>query len=517
MAPGAHALRRKTAVRRHLAMVEERERNLRSLPSGALPPNRRPAALRSIRAGEVNRLNQHFKGSYVSLDEDLKGNWGRIVARARELALNESYMRRFLQMADTNVIGRAGLQLQSNAKQQDGEPDDKDQEMLEAAWKRWAKRQFCDIRGKRTFKDIQSTFTRSFLRDGEGLIRIIKGAPNEYRFALQPMDPMLLDQNLSGQAPYGVSKNKIVMGVELDKWTRPVAYWILQPDRTSETIVLGGRHYLRLPADEIIHEFLMIERPDQNRGVPAGVAAVLRLEMLQGAEEAELTASRLSACKMGAYTSDGTTAYTGDGENEDGSLVEEAVPGMFLKLPAGVGLESFDPKHPNGSFVDFTKLMLMGAGASLGVSYPSFANDPTGTSYSTLRHFALEEREYWRALQDFVRDALCERVFGEWLKQALLTSKVNAPPRKFDKFMDVSWYGRGFPWIDPLKEQKSIESAILNTQTKTRTEVLAEAGKDLEEHFQTLAREERLAAKHGIQLNTLPPAKQTDPKEGEDE
>lgn len=517
MGANARALRRKTAVRRRLAMVEERERHSRGLPGGSSNPRRRPAALRSIRAGQVNRLNKHFKGAHTSLDEDLKGSLSRLVGRARELALNESYMRRFLQMADTNVVGRAGLQLQSNAKQKDGEPDDKDQDMLEAAWKRWTKRQFCDIRGKRTFKDIQSGFVRSFLRDGEALIRIIKGAPNESRFALQPLDPMLLDANLSGPAPTHVSKNKIVLGVELDKWTRPVAYWIRQTGRTDETIVLNGRNYLRLPSDEIIHEFLMIERADQNRGVPAGVAAVLRLEMLQGAEEAELTASRLSACKMGAYTTDGSGEYTGGGENEDGSLVEEAVPGMFLRLPKGVGLESFDPKHPNGSFVDFTKLMLMGAGASLGVSYPSFANDPTGTSYSTLRHFALEEREYWRALQDFVRDALCERVFDAWLKQSLLTGKVDAPPRKFDKFADVSWYGRGFPWIDPLKEQKSIESSILNTQTKTRTEVLAEAGKDVEEHFATLAREERLAEKHGITLNTVPPATQTDPKEGEDE
>lgn len=504
-----YALRNRVATRQRLALVEKdhRTRALEALQQRSHRPLRRRAGKRSFAAGGITRQNQHFLGAQISLDAALQDGLVRMVGRSRQLARDESYLRRFLNICDEKVIGPAGIRLQSRAKRDDGTPDESDQESLEGLWKAWCKRDNADLRGKRTFRDLQAGFIRGVMRDGEYLARVIYGAPNAFRFAIQPLDPMLLDVNLSGSVPRSVGEresdeHRITMGVELDRFTRPVAYWIKQRRSTLDTIAYHGRDYVRLPASEVIHEFMMQDEADHNRGVPVGVAALLRLEMLAGFEEAELVASRASASKMGFYKQTGPSAFTGDDEDGSGNPIEEFEPATMQLLPAGLDVEMFNPTHPNANSAGMVKLMLRGAAAALGVNYNSLAGDLEGVNYSSLRSAAKEDEGHWRTLQEFVTTAFCEPVFDLWLRQAFLTGQIAAPARRFEKFRDVAWQAQGFPWVDPLKESQAHKVAVSETHTLTPSQIVEMQGGDWEEHIARLERDLKALGRLGLAIGT---------------
>ena len=64
------------------------------------------------------------------------------------------------------------------------------------------------------------------------------------------------------------------------------------------TIPTLPREHIVVPASEIIHAY-MPTRPEQTRGVPFTASAMPNIKMLNGYMEAEITAARVSASKMG--------------------------------------------------------------------------------------------------------------------------------------------------------------------------------------------------------------------------
>ena len=61
-------------------------------------------------------------------------------------------------------------------------------------------------------------------------------------------------------------------------------------------------------------------------------ASLKRLKMVGGYEEAELTAARVAACKMGFYVSPDGQGFTGNEVDSSGSLIEKASPGTFFPV-----------------------------------------------------------------------------------------------------------------------------------------------------------------------------------------
>ena len=94
------------------------------------------------------------------------------------------------------------------------------------------------------------------------------------------------------------------MGVEIDAVGKPLAYHLFKnhPYEGSTYQTVASEKYQRIPASEIIHAYMQ-ERPEMTRGVPWTATAMDKIHTLNGYRQAELTASRLAACKMGFYTS----------------------------------------------------------------------------------------------------------------------------------------------------------------------------------------------------------------------
>lgn len=457
---------------------------------------RRSRYHRAYAAAAANRLVAGWITSPLSADADLRTSLRALRARSRELEQNNDYARKFLRMVERNVVGPHGIRLQNKAKQPDGSYDKSANDKIEEGFDRWGRRGVCTVDGQLSFVDAQRLFIGSVARDGEAIVRIVRGFDNPFRIALQFIEADHLDEEYNREFPNG---SCVRMGVEFDRWRRPVAYHLFTTHPGDYTYAHAGQQYDRVPAAEIIHGFL-VHRPGQSRGVPWMHSAMTRLNQLGGYEEAELVAARVAACKMGAvFTEDGS--YTGDDEDASGQMLEDAEPGVFRVFPKGTKLETFDPEHPTTAFPFFMKVMLRGIASGLDVAYNSLASDLEGVNYSSIRSGVLEERDAWRVLQNWMAEAFCSRIYEPWLDMALLTQQVALPASKREKFAQPVWQPRGWDWVDPAKDQEANVAAV-GAGLKTRAQILAEHGRDLEEVFAGLAEEQKLAKKYDLQLTT---------------
>jgi len=449
---------------------------------------------RSYTAGApVNRLTNDWNASDLTADEIIYPALIRMRSRSRDLSRNNDYAKRYFNLLKTNVVGHQGIRLQVRSKDAKGTLDTGANALVEAGWKEYGKVGNCTTCGKLSWIDVLNTALESVARDGEILVKkVTSWEGNKFQFAVQLIESDMLDINKNDVLPDGVT---IRMGVQRDKYKRTTAYWI----KTSTGRFAGDSE--PIPANEIIHLY----RPDrvgQSRGVPETAAPATRLKQIDAHEEAHVIASRVGASKMGFFTSTEGGTYTGDDEDENGDIIMEADPGTFEQLPQGVDFKAWDPQFPVSTFAEFEAAVLRGISSGLNVSYISLANDLKGVSYSSIRQGELSDRDYWRVLQTWMIEHLCQPIFEEWLKWALLTQAVKLPYGKIDKFNAAVWRPRGWAWVDPFKESRASENDVKN-QFKSLHDVAAERGYDLEEIFEANKRAKDLAKTFKLSIPTL--------------
>ena len=338
-------------------------------------------------------------------------------------------------------------------------------------------------------------------RDGEVLVRLIPGADNPDRFAIQFLEADLLDEQLNTKMENG---NRVRMGVEIDDFGRSVAYHLLKEHPGDQEFTNAfSRKHTRVAASTLLHIF-QSDRPHQTRGAPPMATAINSLKMLHGYREAELVAARVSAAKMGFITSPDGDGYSGDDLENTHTPVMAAEPGSFEQLPAGMKIDMFDPQHPVTAFSEFHKAVLRGIASSLGVSYAALASDLESVNYSSIRQGALDERDHYRTIQQFLVQHFIEPVFQAWLSAAMTSGNINLPMTKFEKFSDqIIYRPRGFSWVDPQKEINAQVTGIQNGLLSMQ-DVATHYGADIEDVFENIQREKELAAQYGISLAFQP-------------
>jgi lambda family phage portal protein len=468
------------------------------------PGRRRRTNRRGFDAAKIDRLTSDWVTTPRSADAELYGKLSIMRARARDLAHNDDYAKRFLQMVKTNVIGARGIAMACRARYPSGDLDAFANRLIEAAWKQWGKPGVCTLDGRLSWLDAQNLFIETAARDGEALVRFVEPyAGNRFGFALEFIDPDYLDERKNEALRGG---GEIRLGVEYDAAGRVAAYH-LKKDYPGGDLHGGldhARNHRRIPAGEILHAY-RLERARQGRGFPWMAASLRRLKMLAGYEQAELVAARVGAAKMGFFI-ESEEAGQGETLEDEFQPIMEAEPGTFESLPYGTEFQEWSPDHPANAYEPYVLSVLRGAASGLGVSYTSLANDLRSVSYSSIRQGTIEERDHWRALQAWVVEHFCAPVFERWLEASLrAVDLLPLPFSKFEKFNAAIWRPRGWPWVDPLKEVKAQKEAVANG-FKSLQDVAAEGGVDIEDVFEALSQEKELAQSYGLNLASLPQA-----------
>jgi lambda family phage portal protein len=445
---------------------------------------------RQYAAAKVDRLTSSWTTTNTSLDYDLKTALKILRARSRDLVQNNDYARRFVKLCAANVVGPGGIQFQSRVADISGKPDIFANREIERGWKEWTEAV--------NWLQLQHIVCESTVTDGEVLVRFVRGAQagNKYDFALHIMEADHLDHD------YNDAAKNIKLGVEKDSMGRPVAYHcFLQHPGDDIYFNKAMLERVRIPAEEMLHLFYM-ERPSQSRGIPWMSSAMTRLNNIGGYEEAEIVAARVGAAQMGFITKpESGEDYPGEKDADDNILVD-AEPGTFPMLPAGYDMKQFSPSHPSGNFDPFIKATLRGIASGLDVSYAALSGDLTQASYGSQRQGSLYERDHWMVRQTWFINNFCKRVFAEWLKGYLSSTMTKLPIMKFEKFNVPMFQGRRWQWIDPLKDSQA-NILQINNRLKSRTEVVAEQGRDFYELVDQIAKEEEYIKSKGLALEKV--------------
>lgn len=468
---------------------------IRGLFAGAAPVR----AKRSYKAAKINRLNSGWVTEPTTANRVIKQDLRVLRARAREMARNSSHFRKFLAMARTNIVGPKGLQLQGRARLADGSLNGPLNKRIEEAWWNWTHQETCTASMRLDWRAVQRLFVTYLIRDGEALVRHVEDKKNPFGYSVRLIDPSYLDEEYSATLPNG---NRVIMSVEIDDFDRPVAYYLTTPPSDLLFSRKKKRKRTRVPASEIEHAFLVYDDESQVRGVTWFHAAMLDAKNLAGYNDGVITSARTAAMSMGFLERESDETEFEGYEDEEGNELPVEIdisPVTFNELPAGYKLAQFDPKQPTQNHAAFVNTILRDVATGLGVNFFSLTGDLSKVNYSSARVGLGEERDVWRELQDFVGTHLCRPVYHRWLRAATLRKAIELSPEEYLEAQNPMWRGRGWRYIDPQKEVNANVLALENNLISL-TEVLAEQGVDIQDHFETIKRERELAQEYGIEL-----------------
>ena len=119
----------------------------------------------------------------------------------------------------------------------------------------------------------------------------------------------------------------------------------------------------------------------------------------------------------------------------------------------------------------------------LGISQIFLGNDTEDLNYSTARTVILSERMFWEKVQNFMIDHFLDRVYNEWLKQALLNKQIITKTGQVLSAVEIknlknhSFIAQRFPAVDEQKEENANLMAYQNMQ-KPRSQIASEKGFD---------------------------------------
>jgi lambda family phage portal protein len=462
------------------------------------------AAKRNYAGARISKANSGWTTYPQGANWLLRCDLATLRARARDMVKNSPHFRKFILMAKANIVGHKGIQLQCDAKI-GRRPHTVVNSRVEKAFWEWSKRETCTLSGKLNWIQVQQLAVEMLVRDGEVLIEHVE-ADNPFGYAIKIWNPDWLDET-HNEVPAG--GNRIIMGVEVDRNDRPVAYWLTEPPSANVygyNPTSGNRYRRRVPAEDMTHIFLSTEDETQVRGVTWFHAALLQGKSLHEYSGGVVNSARMAAMTGGFFkkSDPDETMFEGE-ENADGSEADLSVDFTelsFHELPDGYEFQQFDPKQPTQNHAEFMNSMLHTLGAAVGVPGFSLAGDMSQVNFSSARVGLNEERDcVWLSLQEFVSDSLCRPVYQRWLKAVWLTGYVEITADNYKQLREPTFRPRGWDYIDPQKDVQAAIDAISNN-LMTYKDFFAKQGKDLEDWLDDKKAEIELFKERGIPYGT---------------
>jgi lambda family phage portal protein len=448
---------------------------------------------------DLKKLNRSFMAAQygnmldlnesLSINADIQNGLETIRRRARSIVMNNGYAKGIVQNYQDNIVGSRGINFTCQAKDPNGALDVRGNQLIEDEFSNWGKYGNCTVEGNLSWAALQSLVLRTVAIDGEALIMIRRGEQfgrHQIQLELIPVDQ--LDANFYSVCENG---NVIFQSVELNAYGKAVAYHIWQHNRNDMQLNANrSNQRIRVPASDIIHLY-EVQSPKMVRGISWFVASLINLHHTDLLQTTELQMARLASLKQCIYKIDKPEDFQIDDDLLDacGMINKTLSPGGVEVLPPGVSMESVDWASPNSSIENFTKVILRGISAGMGVAYNSISGDLESTSYSSARVGMLEDRVRIQTKQRWFIDAFVNRVYEAWLETAFITV-IPFPMEKLPKFQNVKWSPRGFESVDPQKQNTSDALSLL-LGTATRSEICATRGLDYIEVLHGQIQEER--------------------------
>lgn len=455
-------------------------------------------------------INNDFLGDWRSADSWMRFDLLRVRNRSRQLERGNPWCTSFKTSLLNNVCGANGFNYRPNVASSlafgdtnEGVQDEQANAILKFARKDFERKENFTTKKRLDRLDVDRFMAARICFDGEIIMRRRPGFNNDHKFSWQIINPDYLDHNLNRLADNG---NMIKMGVELDKTDKFVAAYHFLHRRPNDFFYNFNNYhpslYYRVPAEDIIHEFIQDIDDEQTRGFPWLFSAMVNLFRMGKYEEAALINATIGASKMGFFKKKTPDGFTGDPQedlDDNGSIVDEVEPGSWWELPWNVEPVPFNPTYPEAEFDNFSKAMLRGIASALGTSYMSLTGDVSDANYSSLRAGETPVQENWMQIQSFLIRHIKEPEYKEWVYRALLSRQVPLPIGKLAKFQQAIFTGRRWSYINPLDDAKANQMAW-ELRTKSISQIIREGpgAQTPEEVFKEIAKDDELLEKLGI-------------------
>lgn len=384
-----------------------------------------------------------------------------------------------------------------------------------------------DFRQARTFAEFQELVRFETLVSGDGIIisRINQTTGLPYW-------DFVNGDHIKTPADYNPRNgNRIVHGVELDRYNRHVAYHIQtwqDEQLKTERIPVKGEKSGRNIAWMI---YGSERRIDDVRGEPLLACILYMLKELDRYRDAESRAAVVNAMlamfvQRGASSPIGSRPTAGltklntlgpvepvNGDVTGQSRVRREFsimnPGtVFDDLAPGETISSFDTKRPNVNYKAFEEAIINGIAWALEIP-PEILKLQFQSNYSASRQANNEFQVYldYQVAQNARR--FCQPIYEEFVIQASLSGIVQLPEfvpslvtpslwQVKSAWLDCVWTGLSRPSVDPLKEVNASQAALDAGLTTYDIECRKTSGLSFRQVMQKRKREEEYMRQIGF-------------------
>lgn len=484
-----------------------------------------------IVAGSNKRSMRGWNPTPNTADTDIIPKLDALRSSSRDLFYNTPLATGALRRELTNAIG-FGLRLQCRVDREllgmSDEAADKWERRTEREFFSWANSPECDAARTLCFNQLTSLsfFSKSLSGDCFVLTPRIKRPGQIYDLRIQ-----IIEADFVSNPNLQFDTVRIAGGVEVDDMGAPVAYHFRRPamDTMVGTNIAALDRWTRIPAygefteRKQVHHLFEKERPGQRRGIPMLAPVVDELKSITRLSKAEIQAAIVnsyftvfvkSVTREGNVLSEGYIPQTGGlGINGDSVLnkgtdardekLYEMGSANVIEMDDDQEIQIADPKRPNQNFEPFFLAIVKQIGSALGIPFEELMLHFT-SSYSASRAALQEAWKHYRSRRIWAATYFCQPIYKEWLIEAIIKGRINAPgffndPVIQDAWLGTAWSGPGQGQLDPLKETKAAVMKIQNNLSNHEDEYVAINGGDWEGAMTRRAREKSVLERLGLQ------------------
>lgn len=442
-------------------------------------------------ASDSGRLQSQWNTQNLSAEMTDRYERDTVRARARDLERNSDVMNSVTRAFRRNVIG-AGLQVRITTG--DAEVD----RTLEGAWIRWCRKFNCDVTGQQSFSQIVRMCVQRKVVDGGVLI--VKRYTNQgfLPFQLQVLEVDELDVT---QIQPKKKDNKVVGGIEYNRWNRPEGYWIRQYSIDGYTPLVP----MYLEAKDVIFYYAK-KRPSQVREISDLSLVLTRIKDMNEFMTAVTIKEKIAAC-LAVFIKKITPSGSSPGrtarlmQNQTNYEGKRVVPGMIMEMNAGDEAQMLNPAGQGTDAAAFLKGQQRLISSAGGLSYEATSRDMSETNYASARQSMIEDDLTYDEERELLIEAFMDEVYESfviscWLKGII--APVDFWENK-EAYLAHEWVVIPKRWIDPYKEANA-NGVALKTGQKTFQQICAENGRDWKKVVDEMAEAQEYARAKGIDL-----------------
>jgi lambda family phage portal protein len=403
----------------------------------------------------------------------------RLMALSRKCFYNNAIVRGAVRDKAMYSVG-SGIGIRPQAMSGDQAWDD----AAEQWWENWARSP--EISGRHDMRSLQMLVSEAIDRDGE--IFAILTAKTDGAPAVQ-----IVEAHRVESPDTSASNNGVVDGVKLDKFQRPLGYFIGEGDEYP-------RRHREVKADAMLHVYEP-ERADQVRGYPAiGVAlnSVLdRDELLRFEMMAAKAGSSIGLVIKNSTGNIGAEGFLGDfSKDSNGNLTRESIfgGGLVPRMKNTEDIQSFVMNRPNEKLDKHLEQYIRAAAIGLGLPY-EFVWDTSAIGGVAQRFIIQKAARCFAARQDVLVNAFLSKLWRYAIARAISRKELPMNPG----WQSVGWQTPRSITVDVGREATARRDDV-KAGLMTLSDYFGEQGIDWKEAVAEIATEREFAADLGVMI-----------------